>query len=359
MLGKLLVICGLLLGTWGTLALADVPVVDYSSEVGTGNSSASSASAEASSSKQESIKEVDAGTFSGSGSGSSSSSDSSSNSDSSFSSSNVESSNKPIDQRVGRLEQQVDNINKQNLASKIDDLQERLQRLDGKVEEQAHQVEQLNTNVKNFYQDLDKRIGESKSSGSKVKAENNIVPKSNQQGDSSKVESKAAAVDGVENVTAISSASNNLNASAAAADTHTSAVSKPKNRVSTDTASLKEQQSYQTAIDLLPDKKYAESATKLRSYIHNYPNGVYIANAHYWLGEIYFLQKSFPGALVEFKIVVDKYATSKKVGDALLKVALIHESQGKHEQAVNEFKQVKKRFPNTSAAQLAAQQLQQ
>ena len=43
-------------------------------------------------------------------------------------------------------------------------------------------------------------------------------------------------------------------------------------------------------------------------------------NAQYWLGEAYYVNKSFPEALAAFQGVVSKYPQSRKVPDALVKV---------------------------------------
>ena len=43
-------------------------------------------------------------------------------------------------------------------------------------------------------------------------------------------------------------------------------------------------------------------------------------NAQYWLGEAYYVNKSFPEALVAFQRVVDNYPQSRKLPDALLKI---------------------------------------
>jgi TolA-binding protein len=41
----------------------------------------------------------------------------------------------------------------------------------------------------------------------------------------------------------------------------------------------------------------------------------------------------------------------------MLQLAFIHDKQGKHDQAMKEFAQVKKKFPKSVAARLADQQL--
>lgn len=225
------------------------------------------------------------------------------------------------DQRINKLEQQVNNINEQNLINKINELQQRAQKLTGQVEDQKHQIEQLNSQLRSFYQDLNQRIEKSEAP---EKPEKPILQNTN-----------AEMVNTSEMVEVL-----------------------PATTAKNDKAILREQQMYQTAIDLLPDKKYEASGSKLRDYLKLYPKGAYVANAHYWLGEINFLQKKYDAAEEEFKIIIDKYPKSKRVSDAMFKIALVHQNQGRDAQSKQELKQVIKRYPSTSAAELAKLQLE-
>ena len=56
--------------------------------------------------------------------------------------------------------------------------------------------------------------------------------------------------------------------------------------------------------------------------------------------------------------MLNKYTQSKRVADALFKLALVHQNQGREAQAKTELKQVIKRYPSTTAAQQAKLQLE-
>lgn len=236
------------------------------------------------------------------------------------------------EQRISKLENQIENINGQNFISKIDELQTRVQKLTGQIEDQAHQIEQLNSQVRNFYQDLNQRL------------EKSDIGKPNK----AKIMSEPVIGEVVEAMP--TSTAEMVVAPAQNQD----APLKPK----TDKDFLKEQQMYQTAIDLLPSKHYETSSKKLRDYLKIYPKGTYVANAHYWLGEINFLKKDYDAAEEEFKVVVDKHAKSKRVSDAMFKLALVHQYQGREMQAKQELKKVVQHYPGTSAASLAKIQLE-
>lgn len=259
------------------------------------------------------------------------------------------------DQRIGKLEQQISNLNEQSLTTKIDELQQRFQKLSGQVEDQKHQIEQLNAQLRSFYQDLNQRL--EKPGSEKISLEK---PKTTEL-TSATNNTSIAPVTTSEIVEAVPNATANATATATANTTTDAVIVTKKNEEAkprTDKASLKEQQMYQTAIDLLPDKKYEASGNKLREYLREYPKGIYVSNAHYWLGEINFMKKNYDAAEEEFKTVLDKYSKSKRASDAMFKLALTHQNQGRDAQAKQELKQVMKRYPGTSAAQLAKLQLE-
>lgn len=218
-----------------------------------------------------------------------------------------------LDQRVAKLEQQINNLNQQNLSKRLDDLQQQLQKISGDLEVQSHAVQQLDEQLKSFYQDLNQRVQKQDVSVKPV-VKGDVVNKT-----VNKIAAKFAAA------------------------------------VSATDSSLKEQQLYQDAFNLLQNKKNQEATTKFHAYISAYPDGNYVANAHYWLGEVYFAGQQFKLATSEFETVINKYSSSTKVPDAMFKLALIYEQAGKHDLAKKELSVLQKRFPHSSAAQLAKQ----
>lgn len=294
------IFAGLFLWSMVALVFADAPVVDYSSS---SSSAIGNADLASSSVLQPENRLSPAATSTGNFTG---------------------------EQRLNRLERQIGNINEQNLFRRVEELQQLLQKVNGQLEEQGHKIEQLNTQVKEFYQDLNQRLPGSKS---------NSIPGGSDQ-----------AI--VKDANLIPVSSGSIAAASPSNEAKKEDQLKPAN---SDSALLQEQQLYQMAIDLLPDKK-AASASKLRDYLKSYPQGVYVADAHYWLGEINFHQKNFDAAEEEFKIVVDKYPKSKRALNGLLKLALVHQHQGK-EEAKQELQQLVKKYPGTAVARLAKKQL--
>lgn len=318
------IISGVLFGCIATLVFADAPVIDYSS-VAEQDTAQSFAMPEAKSSQVTAMPAANR--------------------------------NFTTEQRLAKLEQQIDNVNNQNSLHRIEELQQSLQKINGKLEAQAHQIELLNQQLKDFYQDLNQRVGgtaKSEIPQSASGATTGTVTANANTGNVANTVPSATTASGVVVGTSLvpATAGNVANAFNGQSQVPAANTSNTNN----DNAFLKEQQMYQTAIDLLPEKKH-ESENKLREYLVQYPKGVYAANAHYWLGDINFIQKNFDAAEEEFKIVIDKYAKSKRVADAMLKLALVHQNQGREKEAKEELQKIIKRYPGTSAAQLAKQQL--
>jgi tol-pal system protein YbgF len=205
----------------------------------------------------------------------------------------------PVEQRLAKLEQQMQNLTQMNMPQQLEAMRQQLQQLNGQLDEQAHEIQVLKQQLKSFYQDLDQRLNNVKAGGT----------------------------------------------------TQTSATS--------DVLNSPEDQAYKAAFGMLSNKKYNKSAKLMQKYLQDYADGKYAANAHYWLGEIYYLQGDLAKAAAELEIVITKFADSPKVPDSMLKMAMIYRDQGKYNQARDELKQIKKKFSDSAAARLVDQQLQQ
>jgi tol-pal system protein YbgF len=82
-------------------------------------------------------------------------------------------------------------------------------------------------------------------------------------------------------------------------------------------------------------------------------------NAQYWLGEAYYVNKSFPDALAAFQRVVDKYPDSRKLPDALLKIGYCDYELKQYAAARQALSQVSVNYGDTPPGHLAQQRLDQ
>lgn len=212
-------------------------------------------------------------------------------------------------QRISRLEQQVNGIAQMNLPQQIADLQQQVQRLNGQLEELTHQLD-VQSRTQQHVEALPPAPPPAQPSYATPPSSGQIVP---------------------------------------TVTPNNNSVPNPP----TDAAA------YQAALNLLTNKQYAQAMVGFQNYIREHPNGQFVANAHYWLGEIFFQQRNLRQAELEFNLVIKQFASSNKVPDAKLRLAVLHAQQGKTAQAIQELKNVSQSYPGSGAAQLAEIQLQQ
>jgi tol-pal system protein YbgF len=115
---------------------------------------------------------------------------------------------------------------------------------------------------------------------------------------------------------------------------------------------------YQTAFGLLKDGQYDRAIAAFQKFLASFPSSQLADNGQYWLGEAYYVNRSFPEAQAAFQRVVDKYPQSRKRPDALLKIGYCQYELKQPDLARNTLTVVTTQFPDTPAAHLAQQRLE-
>lgn len=202
------------------------------------------------------------------------------------------------------------------LLKKIEFLQQEVQELRGKVEEQTYNLQQLQDHQKKLYLDLDKRLRSNSSTAA------NTSPLGNSLSGSS-LDSMG------EQTTALPLES-----------------------------SESEEKAYQTAYYLIQNKDYDGALRAFQMLATSYPQGKYLPNAYYWLGEIYLVKGNLDLAADSFNKVYSNYPGHPKAADSLLKLGYVEYSKGQWKQAEQFLVQVKNQFPGSTSAQLADARLQ-
>lgn len=237
-----------------------------------------------------------------------------------------------LDQRIRRVEQQVNTIQSSNASARVESLQSEVQSLRGQVEQLTHQIQQLQSQQKTLYSDLDKRLAQNKTP--------DIAAPSPAPAPVTKMVDKAVEMKTEKEI-----------AKAAAVSQSSDASEQPN--------VAEEQQIYQSAYNLIKEKKYPDAVKVLQDMLQKYPSGQFASNAHYWLGELYGLMGKNDDALSEFSIVAQRYPDSPRVSDAQLKIGLLYATQTKWSEARAAFKKVINRYPGTASSRLASEQLKQ
>lgn len=216
--------------------------------------------------------------------------------------------------RVTRLEQLLENQTLVEMYTRIEALQQEVQQLRGRVEEQAHIIEGLQRRQRDLYMDIDRRLSRFEREGATSSAES--VP----------------------------GASSEAGTVAESSDT---------------AASAQEREAYQKAFDLLRDLRYEQAAAAFREFLKQYPQGRYGHIAQYWLGEASYAQRNFKQAITEYQKLLNNYPRSPKLAEAMLKIGYSYNELGDKAAATRVLNDLVKRYPNSTEAGQARNLLQQ
>ncbi|MFY9178767.1 MAG: tol-pal system protein YbgF [Venatoribacter sp.] len=170
------------------------------------------------------------------------------------------------------------------MAAQIEQLQQEVAMLQGRLEEQEHQIQRMQTDQQQRYLDLDNRLS---------------VLFTNPP-------------------------------TAAPSDSSTPAVVVNQ---AEQTALESPDDAYQSAMALVREKKYDEASDAFDNFVVNYPNHSLVANALYWSGEVWLVKGGLDKALAQFKRVTTDFADQPKAADATYKVGVTLHRQGKTEEA--------------------------
>ena len=115
--------------------------------------------------------------------------------------------------------------------------------------------------------------------------------------------------------------------------------------------------SYARALRLLEHAHYHEAVSAFHAFLVSFPKDRLVPNAYYWEGAAKLQLQDLAGALRDTMVVVNRYPTAPKAPDAMLQAGYIEAALGHFKQARTLFTGVVKRYPDTTAARLAAAKL--
>jgi tol-pal system protein YbgF len=123
-------------------------------------------------------------------------------------------------------------------------------------------------------------------------------------------------------------------------------------------SSTSDQVSYLAAYELINNKQYKEALPAMQAFVTQYPESGYNANAYYWIGELFLLERNYPEAIHHFEFVLKNYPSSNKSSASLLKIGYALAESGQLTDAKQQLQAVIKNYPDTHAAQLAVAKLE-
>lgn len=229
--------------------------------------------------------------------------------------------NMSLGERIDLLERSVEarSQSQAQMSQQVDSLQSEIAQLRGISEEHDYKLSQILERQRELYQELDKIAELAKQANELHQSQ-----VTNKQQDFGMLSGKTQGITG----------SNSTQTSYA--------------------TDLSENQAYDRAVNLvLKDKRYEQAIPEFKTFISQYPNSVYLPNANYWLGQLYFTKGEFEDAANSFNTVVERYPDSNKRADALLKLGMVAQKMNKPALAKEKYQQVLSEYSDSTAAKLA------
>jgi tol-pal system protein YbgF len=229
------------------------------------------------------------------------------------------------------------------LYNQVEALQQEVQTLRGVLEEQGYQLKRLQTEQKDRYLDIDRRLS----------AINNPSASTNNA-----ARSAAPALPPPPSLDASSAAPNSATTvSTLPAPPPQSNVTPAAKKVADN--GMDEQELYRTALNLLLQENKAEASVPMfQSYIDTFPTGRLFTNALYWQGEAYLVIAANDKARDVFLRLLADYPADAKAAGAMLKLGVAYKKLGDKAKAMETWKQIRTKFPeNANEIRLAEENL--
>ncbi len=122
-------------------------------------------------------------------------------------------------------------------------------------------------------------------------------------------------------------------------------------------ASLSAEELYTQGKTAFDKGDYNRSHNMFRMLVNQYPNAAYADNAQFWLGEIYYRQRQYENAILEYQTVIEKYPQGNKVRASLLKQGFSFANMGDGANARLILQELVDKHPGSSEARIARQKL--
>jgi len=206
-----------------------------------------------------------------------------------------------------------------NLFYQIQQLQQEVMRLNGRLEEQAHELRTLREQSLQRYTDLDKRLSDSGGQLASATGASSADTASTAPGVSTPV----------------------VVAPVATGNRSTAVAEQPG-----------EGDAYRAAYALVQGRQFDQAVVAFRKFLQNYPDGKYAPNAHYWLGELYLVMDppDLEASRQAFALLVSQYPDNSKAADALYKLGKVQFMKGNREKAREYLDLVIRQYSSSNSA---------
>lgn len=200
-----------------------------------------------------------------------------------------------------------------DLLQKMQDLKQRIESLQNQIEIQNHEIQQLQSQQRDFFGAMDSRLS------------------ALQQAPPAQPAPAASPAPAAE-------ASGAANPGAAS-------------------PSPRAQKEYDHAFSLLRAGHYNRAVSAFQAFLKRAPHSALAGSAHYWLAETYYVLGEYRRSLPEFRAVVAHYPNSDRIPDTLYKIGAIEKQLGLPKKAAASWRTLIRKYPHSPSATLARKRL--
>lgn len=115
---------------------------------------------------------------------------------------------------------------------------------------------------------------------------------------------------------------------------------------------------YEAVYSTFKEKKFKEAREKFEAFIKEFPKDSLAGNAQFWIGESYYAEEDYAGAIVEYDALLKNYPNSGKAIGALLKQGYAFIEMGDKKAAKGILEQLREKYPKSKEAELAKRKLE-
>jgi len=127
----------------------------------------------------------------------------------------------------------------------------------------------------------------------------------------------------------------------------------------TEEKKLTDKELYVSSKQAFDQGDFEAARTGFEKIIKDFPKSEHADNAQFWVGEIYYREKWYEKAILEYQKVIENYPKGNKVPASLLKQGFAFLSLGDKANARLILKELAKKYPETNEGKIAVQKLKE
>jgi tol-pal system protein YbgF len=244
-----------------------------------------------------------------------------------------------IDQRVSELEAQARNRSIIDLFNQVETLKTEFARLRGQIELLQNEMENTQKRQRDLYVDLDGRLRKMETQiaeQARASLPPVVPPAASGPG-------AAAMPPGM----VMPPAATDPNRAAPPAAVVPPPVVDP----------VAEQRAYDQGLEMFRGGRFAEAIAAFQAFNRNFPRSTLVPSAQYWIGNSLYATRDYRGAIAAQRQLITQYPDSAKASDALLNIATAQSDLGELQAARATLQEVVAKYPNSEAGVKAKQRL--